>query len=466
MKGNKLLVTMVAAFGLGATAISMPMVVNASGNNVYDISEWQQNLTDQQVQQLKNEVPFVILRVQYGSAYADKQFQHNRDMMDKYGIPYGVYSFSQYENPDDAANEARALYNRAPNARFYVNDYEKQTVKYGGTNKSTRAWVDALRPLVGNRKILFYSYADFMLRHASYAISHYDGYWLAAYQNDEPKREHVLWQFSQSFHSNALNENLDASALTQRDANWFLGDPQAANNPNSAPQADNNNNQPANSDLDKAQQQAQQNAGSEENKKAANSNKKHPAKKKPAKKKKAVKKRKPAKKRVIENVDYSRISNNLTIKSGTGLKLYKHVPGDNKFAHRNGVKHKSSTYGSKRIHIDMAGKNKNNGRLYYRIKRGNRNLGWINANGVTSNISYSSYHTTKTVKVHPSNNFYAHVAGGTFTYNKMKHRARTYAKKRVQIRSRAIKDGWHSYYYKAYYHNHFIGWVYQSSLRK
>lgn len=452
---------MVAAFGLGATAISMPMVVNASGNNVYDISEWQHDLNDQQAQQLKDEVPFVILRVQFGSAYSDKQFQHNRDLMDKYGIPYGVYSFSQYENPNDAANEARALYNRAPNARFYVNDYEQQTVKNGGTNKSTEAWVNALRPLVGNRKILFYSYADFMLRHASYAVSHYDGYWLAAYTSQEPKREHVLWQFTDHFYSKALNRNLDADALSQHDANWFLGDPQAANNPAPAPQAQDNN-QTANRDVDdsqqqaqhQVQQQAQQQAASQKNINAANSTNEHPNEK-----------QKP-KKRVVKNVNYSRLSKNLAIKAGTGLKLYKHVPGDNKFAHKNGVKHSSKTYGAKRVHADMSGTNKNNGRLYYRVKRGNKTLGWINAKGLGPNIRYSAYRTTKTVKLRPSNNFYAHVTSGDFSYNKLKHYGRTYAKKRVQIKLRAIKDGWHSYYYKAYYHNHFIGWVYQSSLRR
>ncbi|TPR47379.1 hypothetical protein DY037_08270, partial [Apilactobacillus micheneri] len=207
-----------------------------SSNTVYDLSEWQHNFTDAQVQQLKSEVPFVILRVQYGSQYYDKTFNHNRDLLEKYGVPYGVYSFSQYESPADAADEAKTLYRRAPNAKFYVNDYESQTVKSGGTNNATKAWVDALRPLVGQRKILFYSYVSFMQAHAASAVSNYDGYWLAAYQNQEPSREDVLWQFSSNFYSNSLGQNIDANLLTSKDANWFIGD-----NTNAGAQPSDNN---------------------------------------------------------------------------------------------------------------------------------------------------------------------------------------------------------------------------------
>lgn len=197
--------------------------VNANQRNVYDLSEWQGNFTDSQVKQLKNEVPFVILRVQYGSAYYDRTFQHNRNLLDKYKVPYGVYSFSQYESVNDAKGEARALYKRAPNAKFYVNDYEDQTVKSGDTNAATLAWVNELRPLAKNKKILFYSYQSFMLQYAAEAISSYDGYWLAAYQSNEPKREHVLWQYTDHFYSPALGKYIDSSLLTSKKSNWFIG---------------------------------------------------------------------------------------------------------------------------------------------------------------------------------------------------------------------------------------------------
>ncbi|WP_220728278.1 GH25 family lysozyme [Apilactobacillus xinyiensis] len=217
----KIKVTIVSVIVFLMTIISFN--VKAAQNNVYDLSEWQGNFTDSQVQQLKKEVPFVILRVQYGSAYYDKTFDHNRNLLDKYKVPYGVYSFSQYESISDAKNEARVFYKRAPNAKFYVNDYEDQTVKSGGTNEATLAWLNELRPLVGKRKILFYSYQSFMLQHASEAISAYDGYWLAAYQSTEPTREHVLWQYTDHYYSPALGKYIDSSLLTTKKSDWFIG---------------------------------------------------------------------------------------------------------------------------------------------------------------------------------------------------------------------------------------------------
>ena len=40
-------------------------------------------------------------------------------------MKFGVYSYSLYENADDARNEAQTLYSRAPKASFYVNDFEQ-----------------------------------------------------------------------------------------------------------------------------------------------------------------------------------------------------------------------------------------------------------------------------------------------------------------------------------------------------
>lgn len=125
-------------------------------NSVPDLSEWQGNFTDSQVKKLKGQTPFVILRVQYGSDYYDRTFDHNVALMKKYNVPYGVYSFSQYSSPSDAKTEARDLYKRAPEAKFYVNDYEDQTSS-GNTNTAATNWYNTIKPLAGNRKVLLYS---------------------------------------------------------------------------------------------------------------------------------------------------------------------------------------------------------------------------------------------------------------------------------------------------------------------
>ena len=60
-------------------------------------------------------------------------------------MKFGVYSYSMYENADDARYEARMLYNRAPKAEFYINDYEQQTVTSGDANTATVAWADQMK---------------------------------------------------------------------------------------------------------------------------------------------------------------------------------------------------------------------------------------------------------------------------------------------------------------------------------
>ncbi|ALJ31123.1 hypothetical protein AKUG0406_01000 [Apilactobacillus kunkeei] len=463
MRKKGLWFSIVAVIGLMLASTSVPAMADASNantsNTVYDMSEWQGSLTDTQAQQLKNEVPFVILRVQYGSAYADKTFEHNRDLMDKYGIPYGVYSFSQYENPSDAAYEAKVLYSRAPRARFYVNDYESQTVTSGGTNESTDAWLKALRPLVGQRKILFYSYANFMVQNAASSVANYDGYWLAAYQNNEPAREHVLWQFTDKFHSNALGKNLDASMFTSKDANWFIGDVSDATNPTPVPKIKVPKSDQSSKKVNKKQSAAQKNAASQANQQAANTNNNNNSNNT------SVTTTKKKKKAVVKNVDYTAVNKSMTIAGGTGLKIYNHVPGDNRYKKNTKAVHKSNSYATKRVTINSVAKNTSNGRTYYRVLQNGKVLGWINTNGLVSNVTYSKYHATKIVRMHPKVNFYNHVGNSGFADIHVTNYGTGYAYTPVQITQRAKKDGWKKYYYKAYYQGKFIGWAYGAMFK-
>ena len=382
---------------VGVTLVGMfcmsfgSMQSHAAQNNVYDLSEWQGKFTDDQVKKLKDEVPFVILRVQFGSAYYDKTFDNNVALMKKYNVPYGVYSFSQYTDPNDAADEAKALYNRAPDAKFYVNDYEQQTVKSGGTNESTLAWINALRPLVGNRKILFYSYQSFMLNHAAEAISAYDGYWLAAYQTNEPQREHVLWQYTDHYYSPALGQYVDSSLLTVKNSDWFIG--------NTAPKS---------------------------------------------------------------NAKYEKVNGIFTVRSGATDNFYNHVVGDNKYASKLKVNNEVANYKGKTISYNM--KATVNNETYYRTYFDGHLLGWINVKALGPHITYSRINMTKQIKAKNYYNFYNHVVDSHFANTHKLVNGSKYAGKRVHITGRAIKDGWHSYYYKCYYEGKFIGWIYQRAF--
>ncbi|MEJ6399858.1 GH25 family lysozyme [Nicoliella lavandulae] len=214
MKMFKALCTMVVVLGL---AIIAP-VVNASADTsntkpIYDLSEWQGTITNSQAQKLKNEANFLILRVQYGSSYKDKVFQNNVKTLSKYGVKYGVYSYSLYSSASNAANEATTLIKSAPNALFYVNDAEANHVTSGSLNSATVAWANRARQLT-KRPIVLYSYQSFMSNFTT-AKSAYDAIWLASYTSATPNTSYHydLWQYTDKYYSAALGKRVDASRI-------------------------------------------------------------------------------------------------------------------------------------------------------------------------------------------------------------------------------------------------------------
>ncbi|MCD8826318.1 GH25 family lysozyme [Staphylococcus gallinarum] len=193
-----------------------------NGERVLDISEWQGDLTEQQVKSLKENYDFIIIRAQYGSEKIDASLSHNSAILDKYNMDFGVYSYSMYENPDDARYEAQTLYNRAPKAKFYINDFEQNSVTSGTTDQSTNAWYDEMKGLAGNKKVLFYSYENFMKQHATQSANNYDGVWIANYNEAQPTSPHVLWQYTDGYNSQELNQKVDANYLGPNvSSNWF-----------------------------------------------------------------------------------------------------------------------------------------------------------------------------------------------------------------------------------------------------
>ncbi|KOY72832.1 hypothetical protein RZ70_06970 [Apilactobacillus kunkeei] len=177
----------------------------------YDISEFQGQLNDQQVMNLKNEVKFVVLRIQDGQ-YHDRQVNNNISLMDKYGIPYGVYSYSRYTNSAQAQEEAQRLHSLAPNARFYVNDFET-----GFTNTSDQnavSWANAMKQLT-KQPVILYSSQSILDQFQQSTLNAYSAVWLANYTNytPNPKYNYDLWQYTDKYQSKALGEALDADTI-------------------------------------------------------------------------------------------------------------------------------------------------------------------------------------------------------------------------------------------------------------
>lgn len=193
---------------------------HASTLPVLDLSEWQGNITATEAKQLKTETGGVILRVQYGSSYADKTFVHNVKLLKAAGVEYGVYSFSQYTSASDAKTEAKSLYTRAKGyaPAFYVNDAEVNTITSGSYSTATKAWATEMQSLT-SKPVYLYSYRSFYTSYVN-SLSGYDGFWLAAYTSVTPTpKDYQLWQYSDTYYSTALAQSVDASK--QVSGSWF-----------------------------------------------------------------------------------------------------------------------------------------------------------------------------------------------------------------------------------------------------
>lgn len=189
---------------------------------VFDTSEWQGSWTDAQVKSLSKEVSFLIMRVQYGSAYKDKTFNHNLQLVNKYHIPYGVYSFSMYTSASDARSEARYLHARAPKALFYANDAEQHTTSSYST--ATTAWGSEMQSLT-SRPVILYSYRYFYNQYIG-TRKNYDAFWLASYQTYLPTpQNYALWQFSDKDYSHSLGLSLDSNKVitSQHPLSFWIG---------------------------------------------------------------------------------------------------------------------------------------------------------------------------------------------------------------------------------------------------
>ncbi|WP_215660013.1 GH25 family lysozyme [Secundilactobacillus kimchicus] len=205
-------------YGVALVAASLFLQSHASAATlpVYDLSEWQGNISATQARNLKTEVGGLILRTGYGSNYKDRVIDHNIAMVERYGIPYGVYQFNQYTSASDARTEARYTLARAPHARFYVNDAEQHTTSNFST--ATKAWGAEMQKLT-TKPVYLYSYRWFYNAYIG-SKTPYDGFWLAAYQSTRPTPyDYQMWQFSSTYYSRALGKSLDANRQVSGD--WF-----------------------------------------------------------------------------------------------------------------------------------------------------------------------------------------------------------------------------------------------------
>ncbi|BDZ31732.1 GH25 family lysozyme [Lactiplantibacillus brownii] len=223
--GLKLLMGFIAML-----CLAVPLHAQAEALAIPDISEWQGRLTATQVEAMKPRVSFVINRRQYGSNYIDKDAANNTALYVKYGIPFGEYDFSLFTNAASAREEARLFYARSnKQARFYVLDFEVDTVTSGTTNAAVAAWVQQMRALT-HKKLIFYSYQSFATTYASSSRFLFDAQWIADATATPPRIPYDLWQYTDHFYMAGLNEYVDNSRVATwvHPVSWWLATGQPA----------------------------------------------------------------------------------------------------------------------------------------------------------------------------------------------------------------------------------------------
>lgn len=206
MKIKKVLVA-VATVAVGLAAFGTT-TGRADSRKVVDLSEWQGTLTTTKAKKLKSEYQGVILRAQYGSTYKDRVFTHNAAVLKSVGMKYGAYSYSLYINANDAKQEAKDLYNRAPGAAFYVNDAEQYTVTSGSYSAATKAWGAEMQKLT-NKPVVVYSGSYFFNTYVKTATN-YNAKWIAAY-GSTPATSYDMHQYTDALYSTSLGQSVDGN---------------------------------------------------------------------------------------------------------------------------------------------------------------------------------------------------------------------------------------------------------------
>lgn len=148
---------------------------------ILDLSEHQVSSTIN-YQQVAREIDWVIIRVQYGSLYEDKQYQKHCEAFKEQGVPINVYAWVRGINEGDMIQEAETFYRRAANYQpsFWWLDIEEQSM----TNmvKGTELYRQRLKELgakkvgayIGNHVFHPFGYSD-------EAVKKYDALWLPTY---------------------------------------------------------------------------------------------------------------------------------------------------------------------------------------------------------------------------------------------------------------------------------------------
>ncbi|MBE3570201.1 MAG: N-acetylmuramoyl-L-alanine amidase [Bacillales bacterium] len=178
------------------------------------------------------EVDLAILRVQYGSNKADKEYKNHVAGCKKYGVPFGTYAYAQFVSINDARVEADSAFERMDkDSKFFVIDVEEITTKNAADIvPATQALIDRMKAH-GVEKVGLYTGHSFYYDHKMDQVRA-DFLWIPRYPlkdkglptGPKPKMEADLWQYTQNGRVAGVNGPVDLNQLVgKKTLDWFIG---------------------------------------------------------------------------------------------------------------------------------------------------------------------------------------------------------------------------------------------------
>lgn len=197
---------------------------------IIDISEWQ-NPSQMNYDLLAKQVSGVIIRVQYGSLYLDKEFKKHILEFKKRKIPIAVYAWVRGTSISDMKQEAKDFYQRANEFEpsFWWLDVEEQSMADMETGCETyRATLKQL----GAKKVGVYV-ANHLFQEFHLAVKKFDGLWIPTYgkntgeyQGSDPTATNLfdLHQYTSFGKLSGYSGYLDFNRIVQKGIDYFFDD--------------------------------------------------------------------------------------------------------------------------------------------------------------------------------------------------------------------------------------------------
>lgn len=161
----------------------------------------------------KEELDLAIIRVQYGTGFADPKYKEYVAECKKHGIPFGHYAYALYKDVAGAIEEAKFFLQRADkDAEFLVVDVEEQTCRNPkDLVPATQAFIDYLHAN-GVKKVGLYTGHSFYTEHGMSKVKS-DFLWIPRYSiNDNGTLQGVRPNFTCDIHQFTQNGRLKGIA--------------------------------------------------------------------------------------------------------------------------------------------------------------------------------------------------------------------------------------------------------------